>query len=279
VNVALYRASNDTILPRMAEEAKAGFHGADVVHVNGLSMTSLQDDGLISKYTSPLADQLVPGAARPDYMLDSFNSFVIARNTKLVPASEAPKSWEELADPKWKGKLGIEAGDVDWYKTLHDYFVKDEGKSEQEADRIFEGILRNAVLVKGHTAMAQLMAAGELPLSVNYASSIDKLKQDGAPLEWRPPVPPIIQQPEAIAPTADPQHPAAALLFIDWVLGPEGQKSLVANGNASVRPELASAPAAKAILIDTDSLSKVEKEWDDRWEKLLRLGKVAPSSG
>lgn len=279
VSVALYRANSETILPRLAEEAKAGFHGADVIHVQGLAMTSLHDDGLLGDYTSPVLGELIPGAGRDAWTVDSINSFVISRNTKLVSEAEAPKSWEDLADPRWQGKLGLEAGDVDWYKTLHDYFVQDEGKSEQEADRIFEAMARNALVVRGHTNMAQLMAAGEVELSVNYASTIDMVKADGAPVDWRPAVGPLIQEPEGSAPAADPPHPAAALLLLEWQLSPEGQKVFVASGAESVRPELAAAPNTETKLIDTVSLAKVDQEWTDRFEKLLRLGKEAPDSG
>jgi ABC-type Fe3+ transport system substrate-binding protein len=127
--------------------------------------------------------------------------------------------------------------------------------------------------------MAQLMAAGELALCVNYAGTIDRLKADGAPVAWKPPVAPLILEPEGTAPAADPSHPAAALLLLDWSLGHNGQKAVVANGSGSVRPELAAVPAAQTKLVDTAALAKVEKQWTDRWEQLLRRGKVAPSSG
>lgn len=278
IDVALYRANSETILPRLAEESKAGFHGADVVHVQGLAMTSLHQDGLIDDYDSPAESDLVPGAVKNGWVLDSLNSFVVSWNTKLVPAGQQPHSWEDLADPRWKGKLAIEGGDVDWYKTLHDYFVKDEGKSEQEADRLFESIVRNALIVRGHTNMAQLMAAGEFAVGVNYDGTVDGVRKDGAPITWHPPVTPLIQEPEGTALAKDAPHPAAAMLWVDWLLSHDGQKALVATGVESVRKDLAVVPQDQTKLIDVDTLAPVAKKWSDRYDRLLRLGKEAPSS-
>ena len=95
---------------------------------------------------------------------------------------QQPRRWEDLADPKWKGKLEMELSDVDWYKTLWEYWVK-HGKSPQEADRLFTAMARNAAFVKGHTVMGELLGAGEYAVSAsNYSfvtGSTGTLTHDG----------------------------------------------------------------------------------------------------
>ncbi len=108
-----------------------------------------------------------------------------------------PTSWEELADPRWKGQLAIEAGDVNWYAALRDYWLE-QGKSEEEVDRLFEAIAGNALVVRGHTLLGQLMAAGEFAMGPNYLSRVDTFRKEGAPLAWQPAVEPLFPEPQGV---------------------------------------------------------------------------------
>ncbi len=190
IDVALYRATSETVLQRLLEEAKADFHGADAVESSGLEMVNLANEGVLVPYDSPSIENVVPQAVADGYTASRFNTFVVSWNTDLVPKGEEPASWEELADPKWKGRIAIEAGDVDWYKALWEYWVAN-GKTEEEADTLFEGIAANSVIVKGHTVMAELMAAGEFDVGVNYLHIVKNVAAEGAPLAWEPAVQPV----------------------------------------------------------------------------------------
>jgi ABC-type Fe3+ transport system substrate-binding protein len=63
------------------------------------------------------------------------------------------------------------------------------------------------------------------------------------------------------------------VLFIDWLLGRDGQKLLVESKTGSARKDLAVAPTAKRVVIDVETLRAQQKTWTERWERLLRLGK------
>jgi iron(III) transport system substrate-binding protein len=277
LDVAVYRASSESIVPRLLEESKAGFHGADVVRVQGLALINLNDEGVLVEYASPQRDSLIEGSAAAGWTADSYSTFAVTWNTDLVPAGEQPTSWEDLADPRWKGRLAIEAGDVNWYAALRKYWVEEAGKSEEEADRLFEAIARNAFVVRGHTLLGQLMAAGEVGLGPNYSSRVDILRAEGAPLAWKPAVEPLFPEPQGLGLVKGSQHPAAALLFVDWLLS-DGQQILVGQGSDSARRDLAPLPGVERRVIDVTEIAPEQKALTERYDRLLRLGREVESS-
>ncbi|MGZ8706101.1 MAG: ABC transporter substrate-binding protein [Gaiellaceae bacterium] len=270
IDVSTYKGGSGDVLQRLLEESKAGYHGADVIEANGFEMIATNKEGLLQPYTTPAAANLIEGARHDGWTADAVNTFVVVRNTKLVSPEQQPKSWEDLADPQWKGKLGITIADVDWYKTLRDYWVAQEGKTPEEADRLLDAIARNAVFIKGHSLGAQLQSAGEFELFVNYIHIVEGLARDGAPLDWKPPVEPLFVRTDGTGLVRGARHPAAALLFIDWLLG-DGQKVL-ADAGVAVRKDLISTRGAKTVLVDLPSFAAQEQKWDDRYDRLVRLG-------
>ena len=276
LDVAVYRANSEAIVPRLLEEAKAGFRGADVVRVQGLAMINLNDEGILVDYASPQREDLLAGTAFDGWTADSFSTFVVSWNTKLVPESERPGSWEALADSRWKGRLAIEAGDVNWYAALRKYWLEEEGKTEEEADRLFEAIARNALVVRGHTLLGQLMAAGEFAVGPNYASRVDLFRRRGAPLAWQPAVEPLFPEPQGVGLVEGAQHPAAALLFVDWLLS-DGQEILVEQEGDAARKDLAALPGAKRRVVDVAGIATDQEMLTERYDRLLRLGTEAES--
>jgi iron(III) transport system substrate-binding protein len=272
VEIAFYRAGGETIVPRLLEEADAGFRGADVVRVNGLAMTNLADEGILAPYAPPTRSELVEGTAHEHWTIDVFSSFVLSWTSKLVSADERPTSWEALADPRWEGRVAIEASDVDWYKALWEYWVEEEGKTEAEADRLFQAIARNSRIVRGHTLLGQLMAAGEFLVAPNYLSTVERFKKDGAQLEWQPAVDPIFPQGQGVGLVEGAPHPAAAVLFTDWLLSRDAQQVLVEHDSESARKDLLVVPHAERRVIDFESLAAEQQRWTERFERLLALG-------
>ena len=279
IDVSVYRSDSETVLERLSQEARAGYRGADAVETNGPELFTLADQKVLSPYAPPARSTLVPGSAYDDWTADRFNKFVISWNTKLVKQGQQPRRWEDLADPKWKGKLEMELSDVDWYKTLWEYWVK-HGKSPQEADRLFTAMARNAAFVKGHTVMGELLGAGEYAVSAsNYSYLIQNGLEKGAPEAWKPVVQPVLARPNGVAVVRGAKHPAAAVLFTDWILSPAGQK-LLAQLNLDVsRKDMVTAGNANQVLVDLPSLLKNQKTWEERYDKLTRLGKKVKDEG
>jgi iron(III) transport system substrate-binding protein len=275
LDVAVYRASSETVLQRLLEEAKAGFRGADIVESSGLEMFNLNREELLVPYDSPAAAELVPGTRYDGWLADRFNTFVVSWNTDLVEPGEQPRSWEDLADSKWHGRIGLEAGDVDWYKTLWEYWVEEGGKSRAEADRLFEAIARNSLVIKGHTVMGQLLAAGEFAVAPNYLHTTLNLMADGAPLAWEPAVEPIIPRPNGIGLIRDAKHPAAAVLFTDWLLG-KGQEVLDEMNVDPAARAYATGSNLRETNVDLATLAAEQERWTERFDRLASLGKEVP---
>jgi iron(III) transport system substrate-binding protein len=275
IDVNVYRADSETVLKRASEEFKANFHGADVVETDGPEMFDLNKEGVLVDYQPDALPALVSGSDFQGWTAERYNKFVVSWNTDLVPNGQQPKSWQELADPKWAGKVTLEASDVEWYKTLFEWFVK-QGMSEQQTQALFEKIARNSTVTSGHTVIGQLMAAGDAPVAAsNYSYIVEGLKKDGAPVEWLPPVQPIISRANGVGLVRNADDPAASVLFVEWLLSKQGQKLLAQSSLDVARKDLATAKGAKEIRVDIPDFVAHEDEWTSRYDELIKLGSAS----
>jgi iron(III) transport system substrate-binding protein len=278
IDVGLYRAGSPQVAQRIVEEAEAGFHGADVLFTNGLRIAEVSRQEVLSPYESPYRDSLPEDAVQsPLWSPVSLARLVISWNTDQVPEEARPTSWEELADPSWRGRLAIDPSDVDWYKTLFEEWTGPGGKSEEEAQRLFEQIAQNAVFVDGHTLQAQLVGAGELDIGINASNVVDNTSADGAPIGWQPVVEPVLTSTTGVAPVEGALHPAAAVLFIDWILS-KGQPVFSDTNQTPISLE-GDEPAFREVFVDDEALVDVIDEWTERFDELIRLGETFEDSG
>jgi iron(III) transport system substrate-binding protein len=224
IKVSVWRSSSEKVLQRAIQEARANRNTMDVAETNGPELESMHREKLLQQVKSPYLADLIAPALRPhgEWVGTRLNVFVQAYNTQLVKKEELPKTWEDLANPKWKGKLGIEQEDSDW---LAGQFAE---LGEARAAKVFRSIVdANGVSVrKGHTLLTQLVVSGEIPFSLTvYNYKAEQLKQKGAPIDWFS-IGPAIARPNGIGVAKKAPHPHAAVLFFDFELSPEGQKIL-----------------------------------------------------
>ncbi|HEY7742745.1 MAG TPA: extracellular solute-binding protein, partial [Burkholderiales bacterium] len=120
VKLQVWRASSEKVVQRAVTEARAGRFEADIIETNGPDIEALQREKLLQEVRSPHLADLIPGASPPhrEWLSMRLNIWVAAYNTKLVRKDELPKTYEELANPRWKGKLGIEGGDANWFSGV-----------------------------------------------------------------------------------------------------------------------------------------------------------------
>jgi iron(III) transport system substrate-binding protein len=275
VKVELYRAGSETVLQKLLEEKSAKFRGADIVETNGTELAALQSANDLIPYDSPLRANLQQGSKFKTWTASRFNKFVISWNTNLVPSGQQPKRWEDLAAAKWSGKIAMEASDVDWYMSLYTYWVKVKKKKPAQAEALFEAIARNSLIITGHTTMGSLLAAGQFSVAAsNYSYLVKNIQEQGGPVAFTPTVQPVFVRANGVAVVQRLQHPATALLFADWLLGP-AQPVLRENNLDPARKDLIDPllKKAKTVTVNLDKYIRENKQWSARYERLLTLGK------
>ena len=220
VKAKVWRSGSEKILQRGLLEAKANRFEVDVFETNSPEMEVLSREKILIAANSPFLNELIPQAipAHKEWIATRLNIFTCAYNTKLVRKEELPKTYADLLDPKWKGKLSVEADDSDW---LAETVMK---MGEEKGIALFKEIARKNVISvrKGHTLLANMVASGEVPMALTlYNYKIEQMKNSGAPVDWFA-LDPTIARPNANGVARSAPHPHAALLFQDFELT-EGQ--------------------------------------------------------
>jgi iron(III) transport system substrate-binding protein len=276
VPVKIFRGTAEDVAARVLEEARADRTGGDVAEASGVVMQLLSGEGVLVAWDPPDAARLPRGARYRDWTAARTNRYVVAWNTDRVAANERPRSWTDLADPRWHGKVVMEVSDSDFARTLINYWVA-KGASREEAYHRFAGIARNARFVDGHTLATELLASGEFDVgAAMYGYQVDEAARGGAPVAWRPAVEPTITRPNGPGILAGTPHPAAAALFIDWLTG-AGQRELLRLGLEPIRSDLAPTGDLESAPIDLNGYLAEQEEWQARYEHFVQLGGAGPA--
>jgi iron(III) transport system substrate-binding protein len=267
VKVELWRALSDKLVQRVVTEAQAKRYSVDVVETNGPEMEMLAREKLLAEFHSPHLGDL-PAAAIPSHrtwMPDRMNYFVVGYNTAKVQRSEIPLTYEGFLDPKWKGRIGLEATDAEWMATLIKTWGNDKGMDYFRKLSAMKPDVR-----KGHVLLAELVAAGEVPVGLTmYNSNIESLKRKGAPIDFVP-VQPVAARPQGIGVARNAPHPHAALLFADFVLSPEGQKLFESMGRVPASTKVKSAlNDFPFTLIEPATVLDEAPRWEKLWNDLF----------
>jgi len=271
IKVTMWRAVNQKLVQRALSEARAGKHAVDVYEGSGHGMEILHREGLLEKFWSPAFSDIPPEAfpRHGYYAPDNFLFFVMGYNTRLVKPEDVPRTYEELLQPKWSGNLGIEASDIIWFAAVAKAMGEEKGLAYFEKLAGMKPQIRS-----GHTLMTELVAAGEIPVVLTlYNQAVDKLKERGAPIDWRP-LPPAFGRADGIALAKQARHPHAALLFADFVLSPEGQRIIKAASRVPVNRAVDSSfQKFNFRIIDLAALVDEWDTWEKRWQTLFLKGK------
>ena len=264
VKTQVWRASSENIIQRAATEARGNRFDVDVFETDGVAMEAIYREKLLQEVRSPLLADLMPQALRPhkEWIGDRVQIFTAAYNTRAIKKDDLPKTYDDLTNPKWKGKLGIEAADHDWFSAV----VGSLG--EEKGVKLFREIVtKNGLSArKGHTLLANLVVTGEVPLALTtYLYKVQQLKNDGAPIDYVV-LPPEVARPQGTGMARKAPHPNAAVLFMDFLLS-DGQEILAKRDfiptNVKVKPLPENMPLIfvdPAVLLDQN----------DKWEKLYK---------
>jgi len=263
VKASLWRSSSEKVLQRAVTEARGNRHTMDIAETNGPELESMHREKILTVVKSPYLGDLIAPARLPhgEWVGTRLNVFTLAYNTNLVKKEDLPKKWEDLANPKWKDKLGIEQEDSDW---LAGQFAE---LGEARALKVFKDIVNaNGISVrKGHTLLTQLVVSGEIPLALTvYNYKAEQLKKKGAPIDWFS-IGPAIARPNGIAMAKQAPHPHAAALFFDFELSPEGQ-GILAKRDFVPTSSKVDTPLNRIPMKFVDA--RVQLDEYTKWEKL-----------
>lgn len=272
VKVELWRSSSEKVLQRAITEFRAGRYSVDAFELNGPELEQMWREGLLDKYNSPQGKNMPPAAFAKNgaYIADRFNFFTIGYNTNLVKPADVPKSYEDLLDPKWVGRIGIEASDTDWFGSMVHAMGEEKGMAFFRKLAAMKPQMRT-----GHTLMAELVASGEIPLAVDiYNHNAERLKVKGAPIAWKA-LEPTFGRPNGVSVAKQAPHPNAALLFVDFMLSLEGQKLIKKRNRV---------PASNKVdsnlndfpyeMIDPVVVIDEAQKWEKRWSELFLKGQA-----
>ena len=151
----------------------------------------------------------------------------MAYNTNLLKPQDLPKGYDDLLDPKWKGKMLMDSRETEWYASMLQILGR------EKALRLMRGLAKQDLSFRpGRTLITQVLASGEAPLAVNdYDHLVQSAKKRGAPVESLP-ITPVVSRVTPIALGRYAPHPNIGKLFIDFSLSEEGQKF------SGLRPQL-----------------------------------------
>jgi iron(III) transport system substrate-binding protein len=266
IKIKLNRTGSEKLLTKVLAEAHAKKSFADVIQTVEFSMHLLRRTGLLARYL-PQADALYPEEFKQKGFWTTvyYNPYVIGYNTRLAPQAMLPRTYEQLLDPRWRGKVMMEGTKADWFAGILQIMGEQRG-----LNYMHELAKQQPVIREGHELLAQLIAAGEAALDVNIpAASVERLKEKGAPIDWVSvgETPAIMV---GIGLSAQARHPSAGRIFLDYMLSREGQKLMQAPGRLVARRDLAAEQSALIKSIKMVAVKPELAEKLDTYAKQLR---------
>ncbi len=267
IKVEIWRAVSEKIVQRAVTEGRAKRYTFDVVETNAPELEALSRENLLGAFHSPYFADLPPFAvpAHRQWASDRMTVYGVAYNSNVVKREDLPRSYEGFLDPRWKGKIGLEATDGDWMSAMLVAMGSERGINFMR--RLAE--MRPDVR-KGHILLAELVSAGEVPVGLTiYQSNAITLKKRGGPIDWVA-LDPVIARPQAIGVAKHAQHPHAALLFADFVLSPEGQSLLEGMGRSPTSTKIKSEfSSMKYTMINPTGVLDESEKWEKMWNELF----------
>jgi iron(III) transport system substrate-binding protein len=271
IRVNTWRASTVKVVQRLVAEKQANRWAFDAVDISSPELEALYQEKLLQEVNSKLQKELIEEAfpAHRGWAPQFLTVFVQAYNTNAVKAEELPKTYADLLDPKWKGRLGVEVNDSDWYCGQVKFLGPEKGS------RLFQDIVaRNKWSVRsGHSLLANMVVSGEVPLALTaYSYMIDQARQKGAPVDWFA-INPVIGRSNGIGVSRNPPHPNAALLFYEYMISDAQPLILKMNYLSPVKKLATSIRGAEIRFVDPLTDRAEIERCDRAFAELNKLNK------
>ena len=247
IKINTYRSTPSGVFTRVDTEARAGRFAVDVVGSAPVEMWQLKQRKHSAAYLSPEQRALPAGSRDADGYWQGFEvtPLVTAFNTKQISGADAPRSYQDLLNPKLKGRISLGTEEYTWFNILL------ESMGNKKGAEFMQALAKQDLQMPGSSSVmrVQLMLAGESAIALAARGRrVTEYKQQGAPIDFRI-LDPYAGEPNFVALMQRSSHPHAALLFIDWILSEEGQTRLAdAAGRISIRKGIKHKPWVQELL-------------------------------
>jgi len=233
INANFWRSKTRQVTQRIVSEANAGRHLVDVIKPSTDLLPVLLERNLIGRYETPVR-AIYPAHAKSSYYTNMNYAFrVFAFNPRKLSRKDAPKSWEDLLQPKWKGEILFDESSLEEVLALLTAWGRDKTVN------YFTRLSQQQLLIRvGRDTVTQMMMAGEAPLAVTtYAYNNEGLRAQNAPVDWiAEDLIPALIYPLTLARNAP--HPYSAALFYDFMISEEGQRLIAKEGRVVAHPKV-----------------------------------------
>jgi len=247
-----WRGSGTAILKKAMSEYYADKVTWDVFLTAKDAMEIMRKEGMFAKYQTPLGQYFEKQYHHP-FFSPAYRKIIVgfAYNTKYLKPSEAPRTYLDFIDPKWKGKftMGHPAGHtftVQWLSSLHLIL----GSKEKEEEYIRRLSANKPHVVKSMNPTSKLIASGEVPLGITYIKYVYILGEQGAPMDYVR-LPGYLGDSQYISIGSKAPRPNAGKLWIDHFYSPESMKIIAKSGEfvtmTGVYPPLKGAEKIKYV--------------------------------
>ena len=254
ITMEYYFAGTSKVVTKISTEAQAGHVDADVIWVgDAADYVSFKEENILQPYTSPEAANLDPAYVDADgyYTAARLVGVGIAYNTVTVTPEEAPKTWNDLLDAKWKDQIVMsDPGTAGTTK----YWMNAMMCSDKYGADYMQKLKDNGCLLEsGTTATHNQLAASAYQVGVCLDYVTANLVAEGSPIAFLYPEDTVsIASPIGLV--KDCNNEENGKLLYDFILSKEGQEILVANNLVSVREDVEQAVDLTAIpsMLDSD---------------------------
>ncbi|WP_028576129.1 ABC transporter substrate-binding protein [Desulfomicrobium escambiense] len=268
------RISTSKFVATIMTEFEAGKLMADVVQGPLPVLEILKAKGVLAPYSSPAAAGYAEWTRKDDAIqLFGIEYVGLIYNKELVKAADAPKRYEDLADPKWKDKIVManpanHATTISWLVGLKDNVFK----SEEEWRAFLKGLAANKpMFVSSFGPTPAPVESGEKLIAISMPKYI--ITKAPAPLDWARLDQPLFGTPRAIAVTSKAPHPNAARAFVDYWLSGKAMGMLAKDVGEyvlapGVFPPIDGMDQAKVLPIKDLSDEEIQK-WGDEFKTIF----------
>ena len=240
IKINHFRSSSEKLLERILAESRANAFKADIVTLPELELSLMIKRKLLLRYEA-VESSVYPAETKDPrgFWTGLYTSaWVPAYNTKQVTKDQAPRSYKDLLNPKWKNNIAMDNEPYNWYVISLNYLEKRDGK-EAAANYMKQLAAQQIQWRKGHSLIGQLMSAGEFPLAAELqVHTVERAKATGAPIDWSvlDGVIPISKVGAAITSTGNNTYTSA--LFFDFLLSRGGMETIRASRRIPTRPDV-----------------------------------------